>query len=124
MQTVKQQQGITMWGMMGLALIGIFFVLLFFKLFPPYMEDMKIGSAIKRVANQPGAGSKGPAELVESIDKMFQIEDITRVTAAKDVEIIPRGENARLIKLEYEVVVPFAGNISILLEFDHAAEAR
>jgi hypothetical protein len=124
MQILKRQQGMTMWGMAGLALVGIFFVLLFFKLFPPYMEDIKIGSAIKRVAEKPGAGSRGPAELLLSIDKMFSIEDITRVTAQTDIEIVPRGENAKLIKLDYEVVVPFAGNISILLEFDHAVEAR
>ena len=119
----NRQQGMTMWGMASLALAGIFFALLFFKLFPPYMEDIKIGSAIKRVAEKPGAGSRGPAELLESIDKMFSIENINR-SAHKEVEIVPRGESAKLIKMEYEEVVPFAGNISILLEFDHAVEAR
>ena len=124
MQTLKRQQGMTMWGMASVTLIGIFFVLLLFKLFPPYMEDMKIGSAIKRVAQKPGAGSQGPAQLQESIGKMFDIEDVTVVSAQTDIEIVPRGDSAKLIKLKYEKVVPFAGNISILLEFDHAVEAR
>jgi len=124
MQTLKRQQGMTLWGVTGLALIGVFFVLLLFKLFPPYMEDMKIGSAIKRVAQKPGAGSQGPAELQESIDKMFSIENVNVVSAQKDIEIVPRGDNAKFIKLKYERVVPFAGNVSILLEFDHAVEAR
>ncbi len=124
MTALRRQEGMTMWGMVGLALIGIFFLLLMFKLIPPYMDDFKVGSAIKRIAKKPGAGSLPPNALIENIDKMFAIENVNHVRADKDVEIIPRGASARLIKLEYEREVPMTGNISVLLYFDHAVEAR
>ena len=122
--SIRQQQGMTMWSIVSLVLIAIFFLLLAFKLLPAYMEDLKIGSAIKRVAKQPGAGSRSPAQLFERLEKMLDIEYVSSINARKDIEIRPRGANAKVISLEYEVVIPLAGNISALLVFDHEHEVR
>ena len=123
MKPMARQEGMSMWGIIGLALIGVFLLLLLFKLIPPYMDDLKVGSAISRVAGRPGAGSMSPNDLIISIDKMFDIENIRHVSG-KDVEIVPQGDNAKIIKLQYEREIPMTGNISVLLYFDHSEEAR
>ena len=124
MKKLAKQDGMSMWGVIGLILIGLFFMLLLFKLMPPYMDDIKVGSAIKRVAKKPGAGSKSANELLISIEKMFGIENISHISAAKDIEIVPQGDTAKIIKLEYEREVPMTGNISVVIFFDHSVEAR
>lgn len=121
---ISRQEGMTMWSISGLVLIAIFFLLLAFKLIPAYMDDLKIGSVIKRVANQPGAGSKSSPQLITSLEKGFDIEYISDGRIIKEVEILPRGANAKLISLAYEVEIPIVGNISVLLIFDHEYEAR
>lgn len=121
---LSQQQGMTMWSTVSLVMIGIFFLLLAFKLVPPYVNDIKIGSAIDSVANKAGAGSKTAAQLFESLEKYFDINYITNIVPSKDIEIQPLGENAKLIKLEYEVVIPLSGNLSALLYFEHEYEAH
>jgi len=122
--SIRQQQGMTMWSIVSLVLIAVFFLLLAFKLLPAYMEDLKIGSAIKRVAKQPGAGSRTVPQLVERLEKMFDVEYISDTRILKEIEILPRGANAKLLRLEYEVEIQLAGNISALLYFDHEYEAR
>jgi hypothetical protein len=124
MKPVTRQEGMSIWGVFGLALIGIFFLLLMFKLIPPYIDDLKVGSAIERVAQRPGAGTMTADELINSIDKMFDVENISHVSAGKDVEIVPRGDNVKIIKLHNEREIPLTANISILMYFDHSVEAR
>ena len=124
MKPVARQEGMSIWGILGISLIGIFFLLLLFKLMPPYLDDLKVGSAIERVAHRPGAGSMTADELIISIDKMFDVENISHVSAQKDVEIVPRGDTVKIIKLDYERVIPLTANISVLIYFDHSVEAR
>jgi len=121
---ISRQKGMTMWSIVSLVLIGVFFLLLAFKLAPAYIDNLKIGSAIKRVANQPGAGSRSAPQLIERLEKMFDIEYVSSINPRKDIEILPHGANAKLIRLEYEVEIPLAGNISALLVFDHEYETR
>jgi len=124
MTNIRRQEGMTMWSIVSLVLIAIFFLLLAFKLIPVYMDDLKIGSAISRVAKKSGAGSRTSAELKVSLQKMFDVEYISNDLVINEIVIQPRGANAKLIKLEYEVEVPLAFNISALLYFDHEYEAR
>lgn len=124
MNMYTRQEGITMWGMVSIVLIGIFFMFLLFKLLPPYMEDIKVGSAISRVAKKPGAGSMSPLEIKESVTKMFDIENISNIDLEKDLEIRPRGDVGRSIRLSYEREIPMTKNISVLMYFDHQAEAN
>jgi hypothetical protein len=124
MKTYTRQEGMTMWGMVGLVLIGVFFMFLLFKLLPPYMQDLKVGSAISRIANKPGAGSMSPGEIRQSITKMLDIENISSIDVPNQVEITPRGSTGKTIRLEYEREVPMTKNISVLLYFDHTANAN
>lgn len=124
MKPVARQEGMSIWGILGISLIGIFFLLLVFKLMPPYVDDLKVGSAIERVAHRPGAGSMTANELLDGIDKMFDIENISHVSAQKDVEIVPRGDTVKIIKLQYEREIPLTAHISVLMYFDHSVEAR
>lgn len=121
---ISRQEGMTMWSILSLSLIAVFFLMLAFKLIPAYVNDLKVGSAIKRTANKPGAGSKTVADLKVSVQKMFEVEYISDTSFVNAIEIQPRGANAKIISLEYEVEIPLVGNISVLLYFEHEYEAN
>lgn len=123
MRTMGRQEGITMWGIMMIILIGVFFLFLFFKLFPPYMQDAEISSQLSSVATSPGARNMAPSQVLQSIEKRFEIEDINDINVNTDIKIVPDG-NSYAIDLNYTVELKMIGNVSVLLYFDHHVPVR
>jgi len=107
-----------MWGIMVMILIGIFFLFLFFKLFPAYMEDFEISSQLDSVAQESHGGSLTPEDIMTAIEKRFEIEDINNVKPRRDVKIVPQG-NGLAIDLNYSVEIEMMGNANVILYFDH-----
>lgn len=100
--------------------VVVFFLFLFFKLLPPYLEDLKVTTAINGLASEANAGAMSKGELVNRLSKRFDIDDITNVKP-NQLRIETRGR-VKYMRLSYEVVVPMVYNVSVLLEFDHARE--
>ncbi|MGW8247011.1 MAG: DUF4845 domain-containing protein [Acidiferrobacterales bacterium] len=118
MRTKDTQKGITMWGIMIIILIGVFFLFLFFKLFPAYMEDFEISSQLESVSHEPNARNLSPDEIMTMIEKRFEIEDIDNVKPRRDVKIVPQG-NGVAIDLNYSVEIEMIGNANVILYFNH-----
>ena len=123
MRSRNKQQGITMWGIMLIILVGIFFLFLFFKLFPAYMEDFAISSQLESVAHEPNARNLAPDEIMTAIEKRFEIEDIDNVKPRQDVKIVPQG-NGVAIDLNYSVEIEMLGNANVILYFEHPSTSQ
>ncbi len=123
MRSRNTQRGATFWSLMFfLAVLG-FFLFLGFKLFPPYMDDFKVKAAMDSLAKQSDVGSLSKGAMAESLRKRFDIDSITSVDPAKYL-VIEQRPRIRIIRLDYQVVVPLMFNVSALLEFEHAREVR
>ncbi len=120
----NKENGITMWGMLMIALIVAFFALLIIKLVPTYLMDMKVKSALDGVSRQSQQSNMSNAAIKSALYKRFDIDNVseTEIDLKRDVTFIKKGRN-RVIKIKYEVVTPMFGNLSVLVEFDHEAEA-
>ena len=118
--TLKQQRGMTMWSTAFVIGVVVFFLFLFFKLLPPYLEDLKVSTAINGLASEANAGTMSKTELVHRLEKRFDIDNVTNVKP-NQLTIEARGK-VKYMRLSYEVVVPMMYNVSALLEFDHAHE--
>ena len=119
----KLQRGMTIWGLASLLAILAFFLFLLFKLLPPYLDDLKVSTALKGLAQESDVGSMSRAEIIKSLNKRFDIDDVDFIRFDTDLIIQMRGRT-KIIRIRYEAVVPMVFNISALLEFDHVAEAR
>lgn len=121
---IKKQKGITMWGIAMIALIVAFFALLVVKLVPTYLMDMKIRNALQGVAKQSQQSNMTNAAIRTALRKRLEIDMISYqdFDVKQDVSFIKRGRS-RIIKIDYEVVTPMFVNISVLVQFDHQAEA-
>ncbi len=118
--TRSQQCGMTMWSAAFVIGVSVLFLFLFFKLLPPYLEDLKVRTAINGLAAESGASAMSKAELVSRLEKRFDIDNVTNVKS-NQLAIETRGK-AKVMRLSYEVVVPLAYNLSALLEFDHVSQ--
>lgn len=115
--SLKRQRGMTMWSAMFVIGVAVFFLFLFFKLLPPYLEDMKVRSAIDGLAKDPNVGTMSKSEIVEHMARRFDINNVTDIDL-KQLTIESQGKS-KVLRFSYEVVVPLAYNVSALLEFDH-----
>ena len=118
MKARNAQKGVTMWGIMLIILVGVFFLFLFFKLFPAYLEDWTISSQLDSVAHEPNARNLSPDDIMVAIEKRFEIEDINNVKPRRDIKIVPQG-NGVAIDLNYNVEIEMMGNANVILYFDH-----
>ena len=97
MLTSARQKGITIWGLMVVAAVFIFFVLLFFKLLPPYLEYGKVRTSLENLVKQPNAGD---------LENLF----------------VEKKPGATIIRVAYERRIPLAYNITALIDFEHSVQ--
>ena len=119
----KFQQGMTFWGLSFVLGVLAFSLFLLFKLMPPYLADFNVSTALKGLAQESDVGLKSKIEIIDSLAKRFDINNVSHVTLERDLTVELRGRT-KIIRIRYETVVPLAFNISALLEFDHVAEVK
>ncbi len=121
MNLKSRQRGVTIWGMFMISLMVVFLALLLFKLIPPYLQDLKVKTALDSIEREAGGGSgMSNKEIMTALRKGFDIDDIEHVDLA-DITIQRQG-TLKVINIEYEAVVHLVFNISALMEFEHSAE--
>ena len=125
MQYRHKQSGVSFWGFALVAFLIAFFTLLTLKLVPPYIENAKVRTALENVVKQPNAANMSKVEIVDALQRRFDVDDVSRANLKTDLTITksPDGRSTKL-RIAYEVRVPLAYNISALLTFDENAEAR
>ena len=123
MKVLKNQRGMTMWSLLFVLGVIAFITFLVLKLFPPYMADIKVRSALDSLARQSDVDTMTKSDIVVALEKRFDIDSVTHVDPRKDLVITTRGR-MRIIRIKYEAVIPMVANISALLEFDHQREVR
>ncbi len=117
----SRQTGVTMWSMIGISVLVIFFALLLLKLIPPYLDDLKVKTALESLEREAQTKTMSNAEILTALEKRFDIDSITHVNVREDV-VIERLGRSKVVRIEYEAQVPLAFNISALLEFNHTAQ--
>lgn len=118
---MKRQRGATFLGMviilaiLGLALYaGI-------RLTPVYLEYMAVVRAMDQTAKESDA-STSAQELRAALDRRWTIEDIKSIQP-KEIEI-KRSPSGSTMRANYEAVVPFIGNVSLLAHFDKTVTVK
>lgn len=123
MQTRLKQKGMTFWGLLVVAALFAFFVIMSFKLLPPYMEYGKVKTAIENVAHQPDAGTMDLTQFKIAMDKRFDIDDVNDIDTSK-VLSVEKKPGVNTFRIAYEKRVPLAYNITALINFDHSVQVN
>lgn len=107
------QQGMSLIGMMVVAVVAGFFILLGLKLVPTYLEYFSVLSVLESVKNE---GASNAIEARQKIQRRFDVNDVNTVTM-KDIRINDRGSFID-IKVKYEVRKQLLGNVDLVITFD------
>lgn len=120
----RKQKGMTMIGMALVLGLIVFFTLLGLKLIPPYLEDFKIQTALKTTAQQAQGGGMSQDDIVVALQKRLEIENMdTTIDLRKSLKIEARGKS-KIVRIVYEVRIPMAYNITVLLDFNDSVEIK
>jgi hypothetical protein len=118
----NHQQGMTFIGLLCiLALAGVV-VYAGIRLAPLYLNYMKIARTLESVASEAKGDNPDPGVLRSAIDRHFNIEDPTGVTA-KDVEIT-KDDGGVQMHVAYDDAVPYVANVSLSVHFEKTVKVR
>lgn len=112
--TRERQSGLSLIGLLIVASLLAFVLLVAFRTVPAVTEYMAIQRIVKVVAEE-GDGGASLTDIRRSFDRRAQIDDISSIKGA-DLDIYKQGGKV-MIEVDYARKVPIAGNVSLLLDF-------
>lgn len=115
----KRQQGVSLMGLIIGAVILILAVLLFMKIFPPYMEFFTAKKFITQIAQEQRGGTV--LDIRRSWQLKTAIEDVKSINE-KDLEITKEGGEV-VISFSYRKDVPLFANVGVYLDFAASSKA-
>ena len=116
MNTRQRQTGMSIPGMLAIAIMVGFFVMCIIRMAPPYTEYLSVKSIIEQVTMEFDPQSQSIGDIRRRIDFMFNTNQIYELKH-KDVEVF-RKDGKTFIDARYEVRVPVMGRIDAVLKFD------
>ena len=122
-QRPQHQKGMTGIAMAFILVLIAFFAMVIIRLFPVYMEHFSVSSHLKSLAEESGASAKTNAEIVSTLRKRFEIDDVKNV---KEEHIFIEREKGGLVTVavEYEVRTPAISNVDMVVSFVDEVELK
>ena len=119
---IKKQSGWTFWSALGILIVLATLALLFMRLFPPYMDNLKIQEALDTLVDDARVTSMTRGDIIRELDNILYIDYAHEVVDLKESLTIEKTKQDMIISIDYEVVVPLVYNISALLNFQNQAD--
>jgi len=119
-----QQQGLSGMAILFLLIILILSVVVFFKLFPIYMDNMKVVDAMEQLGDEPKIAEKMDKQIRDLLSRNFSNKDLGLFSGdeLKELLIITRDDGQVNLTLNYERITPFMSNVSFLVKFENEVQ--
>ena len=119
--TLKSRQaGITLIGFLMLA--SVFGIVIFagMKVFPLYLERMRIDTVLGDLQEELGTGGNTPQNIKYALDSRFYVENLKALT--RDEYVIERSADGYLVTIHRESRSPFLADLSFVIEINKQVE--
>lgn len=116
MKIRHRQSGMSLLGMLAIAMMVGFFVLCGLRIAPSYVEYRAVKGVVTKVATEYGAQAKTVRELRKTIATNLNTNQIHGIHP-KDIEIY-RKEGKTFIDANYEARIHVMANIDAVVMFD------
>ena len=116
----SRQRGASLLGMLFLAIIVGFIMLMGARVFPSVNEYLTISKAVSRImrSNPSTADS-----IRTSFDKTAEVEFSIHTIGGKDLKIVPIGDSGFRTSFDYNVEIPIADPVYILMKYSGSASS-
>lgn len=120
--SVKKQGGATMLGMLIVGAMVVFVALVVMKMVPAYTEFMSVKKVLRAMQKDSLSGMSNK-EIKESFDKRASIDYIDSVKGS-DINIEKSAEGETVVTVDYKIVKPIIGNVSVLIDFSARSDGK
>jgi len=119
----RNQQGMTFIGL--LCILGLVGAIGYagIRLSTVYLNYMKVARTMNSTAAEFKSENPDPAAIRRSLDKHWEIEDISAVTV-KDIEIEKDQGGTVTLHVVYDDAVPYIANVSLSVHFDKTVKVQ
>jgi len=112
--TYKTQDGFTLTGLIVGSALLVAVALVGMKIVPAYMEFLSVKKVLSAMKQEP-LDTMSASEIKKSFDKRATIAYIS-VVKGSDL-MIEKTSSGTTVDVEYQVIKPIAGNVSVLIDF-------
>lgn len=116
MQMRQRQGGMSLPGMLAIAVMVGFFVMAGIRMAPSYFEYMAVRDVVERVAQEHDPATESIADIRRRISNLFNTNQIYGLKPG-DIEIY-REDGQTWIDARYEARIPLVANIDAVINFD------
>lgn len=113
----RQQRGVSFSGFIVTLVILVAAAVFAMKLIPAYMENGKIQKAFDAIVHDPAMQNGTEKDIRMSFYNRAVAIDSVTVISQNDIEIT-RDNGVLTLSANYNVKIPVAGNVSLLIEFN------
>ncbi len=112
----RRQQGMSIPGMLIIAIMVGFFIMAAIRLVPPYAEYLSVKKIVRAVAQEHDPNSQSTGQIRRKLGMQFNTSQIYGLKV-EDIDIY-RKKGKTYIDANYEVRVPMVGPIDAVIKFD------
>lgn len=111
----RKQRGISLLGMIFFSALLVIVALFAMQIVPAYAEFISVKKVLRNMKQDPLA-TMSPKEIKDAFDKRASLEYIS-VVDGSDIHVERSEVGETVVAVEYQVVKPIAGNVSVLMDF-------
>ena len=116
--SIRNNRGITLISFILVLCVAGFFASIAMALWGPYYEYRNVVSAMKSVANEPGADTQDITVLQRNLQRRFDVGYVDNVDSKLlELQSVKGVQN---IHIHYEVRKHYAANVDFLMTFDYS----
>ena len=113
---MQKQRGISLSGLLFVAVLVAFFGAAALKLLPDVLDYLAIVKDIKATAQDPTLREASPADIRRAFDRRILIDNVSGIYGS-DLDIIKQGTDIT-INVAYQKKVPLFRNVSLVIDFE------
>lgn len=118
----NKQRGISFLGMLFVGIVIVVLAITAMRIVPVYTEFMTV-KKILRAMQRDSLDSMTPAQIKTAFDKRASIDYISTVNSS-DITISRGDSGTTVVSIEYQVVKPLVGNLSVLMDFSASSDGH
>lgn len=117
-----RQRGMSLLGMLFVSALIVLVAITAMRIVPVYTEFMTVKKVLKAMQQDP-LDTMTPKQIKDAFDKRVSI-DYVSIVNGDDLSISRTDSGATVVSVEYQVVKPLAGNMSVLMDFSASSDGN
>lgn len=122
MSMMQKQRGMTLIGFIFVLAILLFVAYLGIKIVPHYLNYYSVTDAMNKVALEPGASQAGVTTIRARLKNVLFVNYVEGLKE-ENLKVLRTGRGIQIV-LDYTILEPIAGNLSVSIHFEKVVTVR